>query len=231
MAALAFLVAFGPDIVSILQPYPKTCIAAGVSIALLVRFIKLVEAIKIALNIRGDSYVTKVEKPLVEDPTDPSGPPAAALVLIVGALLFASVASAQPSTASTPVPLPVASTQNSGCFQNGSICLGPSVTITVGEFNFSTSKFTGGIIPGIGYGATFMANTWHKVGIDLYLSAAFSQSVPNNVTPSLMLSFANYVRIGLGCSFTEQPAGPVLAQPLLLGGIGTTFDLAKPSSL
>ena len=221
-ATLAFFVAFGPQFADILKPYPKACIAVGVVIALLTKFSKLIEVLRGVLNSKETKHITTlevstlVEKSTTEKAAPPvAGPPTAALVLLAaGTLLFASPVFAQAS----PVE-----PQYGGCFNNGTICLGPSVTITVGEFNFSTSKFAGGIIPGVGYGATFMANTWHTVGLDLYLSAILSQSVPNNVVPSLMLSFANYVRIGLGYSFTEQSSGPVLKQMLLLGGIGTNF--------
>jgi hypothetical protein len=123
------------------------------------------------------------------------------------------------STAHAQTPSP----QFGGCFSDGTVCLGPSAAITVGEFNLSTSKFTGGFIPGAGYGATFMADTWHTVGVDLYLSFVVSQSVPNNAIPTLMLSFANYARVGLGYSITEQPVGSALKQPLLMFGVGSNF--------
>ena len=129
-------------------------------------------------------------------------------------LLVSSSVSAQ-----TPAPNP----EFGGCFSNNTICLGPSAAIVVGELNFSTSKFTGGFIPGAGYGATFMADTWHTVGVDLYMSFTVSQSVPNNAIPTLMLSFANYLRVGLGYSITEQSVGSTLKQPLLLFGVGSNF--------
>jgi hypothetical protein len=122
-----------------------------------------------------------------------------------------------------PRPARAQSPQFGDCLNEGSTCLGPSASITIGEFNLSTSKFTGGFIPGAGYGATFMADTWHSVGVDLYLSFVVSQSVPNNAIPTLMLSFANYARVGFGYSVTEQSSGPALRQPLLLFGVGSNF--------
>jgi hypothetical protein len=89
----------------------------------------------------------------------------AALALFLAPLLGGlTVFSAHASDTPTPTP------QFGGCFSQGAICIGPSAAIVVGEFNLSTSKFSGGFIPGAGYGATFMANTWHTVGADLYLS-------------------------------------------------------------
>lgn len=125
------------------------------------------------------------------------------------------------SSASAQIPAP--NPQFGGCFSGNTICLGPSAAIVVGEFNISTSKFTGGFIPGAGYGATFMADTWHTVGVDFYMSFTVSQSVPNNAIPTLMLSFANYLRAGLGYSITEQSVGSALKQPLLLFGVGSNF--------
>ena len=139
------------------------------------------------------------------------GPGAAAIVLLLGGLLLSG-----PARAQAPAP------QFGGCFSGGAVCLGPSVTISVAQLNLSTSKFTGGVMPGVGYGATFMADSWHTVGLDLYVSAAFSQSAPNNVTPALMLSFANYVRAGIGYALTET-SGPLAKDPILLFGIGSNF--------
>ena len=140
--------------------------------------------------------------------------------LLVLALSFvATYAFLAASTAHAQTPAP----QFGGCFSAGSVCLGPSAAITVGQFNLSTSKFTGGFIPGAGYGATFMADTWHTVGGDLYLSFVVSQSLPNNAIPTIMVSFANYARVGLGYSITEQPVGSALKQPLLMFGVGSNF--------
>lgn len=138
------------------------------------------------------------------------------VVCVYIVMMFAVPKRAQ---AQTPTPGP----QFGGCFASGTICLGPSAAITVGQFNLSTSKFTGGFIPGAGYGATFMADTWHTVGADLYLSFVVSQGAPNNAIPTLMLSFANYLRVGLGYSITEQSAGAALKQPLLMFGVGSNF--------
>ena len=115
------------------------------------------------------------------------------------------------------------SQQFGGCASSGKVCFGPSATISVGQFNFSNSKFSGGVLPGVGYGATFEPDQWYATGLALYASFLVGQGQPNNLTPSLMLSFANYVRVGAGMSITEQSTGPTKRDWLLLFGLGSDF--------
>jgi hypothetical protein len=137
-----------------------------------------------------------------------------ALVTFVIAFVISKEAHAQ-TVSSSP--------QFGGCLAGGDVCLGPSASITVGEFNLSTSKFAGGIIPGIGYGATFRPNEWYATGAALYLSFIVGQGQPNQAIPVLMFSFANYVRLGLGVSITEQTSGPAQTQWKLFFGLGSDF--------
>ena len=116
-----------------------------------------------------------------------------------------------------------ASTQFGGCLAGGAVCLGPSASITVGEFNLSTSKFAGGVIPGVGYGATYRPSEWYAVGAALYLSFLVGQGQPNQAIPTLMFSFANYVRLGIGATILEQASGPAQVQWKLLFGLGSDF--------
>lgn len=129
--------------------------------------------------------------------------------LVLGSLLLAGQAMAQ-------------SPQFGGCIRDGAVCFGPSATVTVGQFNFSTSKFSGGIVPGIGYGATYAPTQWYATGLAGYLAFTVGRGAPNEAIPSLMLSFANYVRVGAGVSITET-AGPVQTQWRLLFGLGSDF--------
>jgi hypothetical protein len=115
------------------------------------------------------------------------------------------------------------STQFGGCFAGGDVCLGPSASITVGEFNLSTSKFAGGVIPGVGYGATYRSSEWYAAGAALYLSFVVGQGQPNQAVPALMFSFANYVRLGVGVSVVEQASGPAQTQWKLFFGLGSDF--------
>ena len=143
-----------------------------------------------------------------DEPVKPNGPGAAAAILILGSLLVAGQARAD--------------NQFGGCVASGAVCFGPSATVTVGQFNFTTSKFSGGIVPGVGYGATYMQSEWYATGLAGYLAFTVGKGEPNQAIPSLMLSFANYLRLGAGVSITET-AGPVETQWRLLFGIGSDF--------
>jgi hypothetical protein len=126
---------------------------------------------------------------------------------------------------SLSIPVDVAAQDNSsqfgGCLAGGDVCLGPSASISVSEFNLSTSKFAGGVIPGIGYGATYKPNEWYATGAALYLSFQVGQGQPNQAIPTLMFSFANYVRLGIGIAVTEQDSGPTQKQWKLFFGLGS----------
>ena len=135
-----------------------------------------------------------------------------------GALLIFLVASLLSTTALAQAPSP----QFGGCFAQGAVCLGPSASITLGELNLATSKFSGGIIPGVGYGATYAQGEWYATGLAFYFSFKAGQDGPNQAIPSLVLSFANYVRVGTGVAITET-SGPVQTQWLLLFGLGSDF--------
>ena len=159
---------------------------------------------------RWDRIRAKLQ-PLLQDKVDvvsTNGPGAAAALVLVGSLLLAGQAQASP--------------EFGGCIRNGAVCFGPSATVTVGQFNFSTSKFSGGIVPGVGYGATYAPTEWYATGLAGYLAFTVGRGEPNQAIPSLMLSFANYLRLGAGVSVTET-SGPVETQWRLLFGLGSDF--------
>ena len=163
--------------------------------------------------VKLEAGVESLPIPADDEPTKPLGPPAAAAIVLLGSLLLAGQARAD--------------NQFGGCIRGGSICFGPSATVTVGQFNFATSKFSGGIVPGVGYGATYMQSEWYATGLAGYLAFTVGKGEPNQAIPSLMLSFANYLRLGAGVSITEGicPPGtkdcPVETQWRLLFGVGS----------
>jgi hypothetical protein len=115
-----------------------------------------------------------------------------------------------------------ADSQFGGCFAGGQLCAGPSATITVGEFNLTTQKFSGGVSPGIGYGMTYAPDAWYATGLSAYLAFTVGGGQPNSARPALMFSFANYVRLGMGMAITERDVG-ILQQWSLLFGLGSDF--------
>lgn len=114
------------------------------------------------------------------------------------------------------------SPQFGGCFAAGEFCAGPSAAITVAQFNLATSKFSGGVSPGLGYGITYKPYLWYATGVSAYLSLSIGGGQPSEAIPSLMVSFANYLRIGAGVSITETD-GPTRSQWRLMFGIGSDF--------
>lgn len=107
-----------------------------------------------------------------------------------------------------------------GCFAGGALCAGPSATLTVGEFNLATQSFSGGVSPGIGYGLTLNPSQWYATGLAAYLDFSVGGGKPNRARPALMLSFADYVRLGAALTVTERDEAPTLFQWSLLFGVG-----------
>ena len=118
-----------------------------------------------------------------------------------------------------------------GCWSSGVYCAGPSATITVGELNLAEQKFSGGVSPGIGYGVTWQPAKWYSTGLAAYLDFSVGGSKPNRARPALMLSFANYVRIGAALSITERTGQGMLAQWSLLFGIGSDIGSSMPAEV
>ena len=122
-------------------------------------------------------------------------------------------------------PLHAQTPQFGTCFGvDQKTCVGPAVSVTVGEFNLNTSKFAGGIVPGVGYGVTYSGPV--QLGAALYASFLVGQGQPNQLAPSLILSIANYIQIGAGPEIIEQPSGPAQIQWRLLFGLGTSFGVS-----
>ena len=113
--------------------------------------------------------------------------------------------------------------QFGGCFAGGQLCAAPAVAVTVGQYSLTSGKFSGGVSPGIGYGLTYRPDQWYATGLAAYFAFTVGGSQPNEAIPSLMFSFANYVRFGCGVSIREQTDGPAKAEWRLLFGLGLDF--------
>jgi hypothetical protein len=107
----------------------------------------------------------------------------------------------------------------------GDWCLGPAVALTLGEYNFYTKKFSGGIIPGVGYGVTWDGPINLQAAV--YVSFLVGQGQPNQLAPSLILSIFNYIQVGAGPEVIEQPTGPTQTQWRILFGLGTNFGATQ----
>ena len=119
-------------------------------------------------------------------------------------------------------PAARADRQFGGCSEEIHTCFGFSASLHLVEVNLSARKIGGGFVPGAGYGATFAPDKWYAAGLAAYLSTSVGGGKPSNVTPSLVASFANYLRVGVGLSVAEQ-GSTWGTEWLLLLGVGSDF--------
>jgi hypothetical protein len=168
-----------------------------------------------------DEDITKDIPP--RDPTKGSVSLSGLLIVCAFSAFVGTFAMLKVSHAQTPTPV------YGGCLSGGTVCFGPSASITVASFNLATSQFTGGVQPGVGYGVTYTPPSapWAAVGADIDASLRLGQGQPNTATFSLMGHFANYIFLGVGPSITQEPVGvPALVQWSILGGLGVPIDLS-----
>ena len=106
-----------------------------------------------------------------------------------------------------------------GCLTNPKYtltCFGPSVSLSLVEMDIKTGTLTTGVAPGIGYGMTINTGKWYEAGASAYVSFR-DTSTGTRLVPSLVFSFAEYVRLGIG----QQIGGG--GHPFLLLGVGANF--------
>jgi len=137
---------------------------------------------------------------------------------------------ATPTTAIAAMPTAPApaSPPAGGCF-SPTLCVGPSASLTVAQFNLATSNFSGGVSPGIGYGLTWTPPTapWSAVGADIYASTKLGQGVPNQVSFALMFHWLN-AYLGIGPSIIQGASGqPVTVQWSIMAGPGIQVQGAQ----
>ena len=115
-----------------------------------------------------------------------------------------------------------------GCFSS-TLCVGPSASLSVAQFNLTTSDFSGGVSPGLGYGLTYTPPTamWAAFGADIYASTKLGQGVPNQVSFALMIHWLN-VYLGVGPSIIQGGTGqPVTVQWAIMAGPGVQVQSAQ----
>lgn len=117
--------------------------------------------------------------------------------------------------------------QFGGCTADRSVCAGPAVAVTLGQLNLSTGKFGGGVSPGIGYGLVLNPDRWYATGLAFYAAFSVGGGKPNSLDPSLMLSFANYVRLGFAVPFSEREGDGLGHEFVLRFGLGSDFGRSE----
>jgi hypothetical protein len=144
--------------------------------------------------------------------------------ILLGALLVLSVSSiglsqpTSPTATTSTVSISVERTSKYGtCWKGGEICVAPTASMFVGQVNLDSGDFTGGLIPGVGYGMTYKKNKF-ECGAAIYLSSDLTDD-PKVIQSSLVLSIMEYVRIGAGFISTEH----IGTNPIIQFGIGADF--------
>jgi hypothetical protein len=111
-----------------------------------------------------------------------------------------------------------------GCFRGGSICLGPSVSLSLVAYDLGREQFVAGFDPGVGYGVTVWQNRWHRVGLIGTAALSVREGEVDAATLSAVVSFAEYLRFGYGYEIVgaRDGAGSSRSRYLLLG-VGADF--------
>jgi hypothetical protein len=111
-----------------------------------------------------------------------------------------------------------------GCFRGGSICLGPSVSLSLVAYDLGREQFVAGFDPGVGYGVTVWRNRWHSLGLAANAALSVREGEVDAATLSAVVSFAEYLRMGYGYEIVgaRDGVGSSRSQYLLLG-VGADF--------
>ena len=133
--------------------------------------------------------------------------------LILGAAIgllgiwIEAVVCEHPALAETPSTVP--SPQLGGCFDDGAICVSPSVLVpAVMRLDVTKSSFE--LVPALGgcYGISYRADQWWSPGFDACLSVTLSKEMPNQVTPALLFKFMG-ARVGADLRLTQVTGAPL----------------------
>ena len=108
-----------------------------------------------------------------------------------------------------------------GCNDALTLCAGPAASFSVVELNLSDDTSRAGLIPGIGYGVTFWPAEWYNAGASLFLEVVTGDGA-DVLAPAFVLSFAEYLRAGIGFRRTSD-GGNSETDTLFLLGLGADF--------
>lgn len=93
-----------------------------------------------------------------------------------------------------------------------------TAAVTIGRYE--GGKFSAGLLPGLGYGLVLSPDRWYALGLAAYGQLSVG-SPPNTGALSALVSFANFIRFGVGETWTEQASGPARSSTALLFGLGS----------
>lgn len=145
-----------------------------------------------------------------------------AILLLVGA----SALGAAPARADAP------SNKYGGCIvwsdvDHAECTLEAGVATAVMLGRYESGRFSAGFLPGIGYGLVLAPDHWYALGVAAYgsllVGSTASSPAPDGASLSAVVSFANYLRFGIGETWLQQEVGPVKRGTAFLFGLGDNF--------
>ena len=138
-------------------------------------------------------------------------------ITMMTALLAASLAAGK-ATAQTATATPLFGGCTTGSNQ---ICVGADVSISLLTVNLADSNISFSTRGGPGVLVRAWSEKWYSAGVGAYLVTNVGGSAPNEIDPSLVFNFAQYLRAGVGWILREQgPGMPFLKQACILVGLG-----------
>ena len=114
------------------------------------------------------------------------------ITMMTALLLAASLASGK-AAAQTATPL------FGGCTTGSNqICVGADVSISLLTVNLADSNISFSTRGGPGVLVRAWSEKWYSIGVGAYLVTNVGGSAPNEIDPSLVFNFAQYLRAGVG---------------------------------
>jgi hypothetical protein len=170
----------------------------------------------------GGAIGLRVHPNGLNGPPKVNGGPRPTLLLVL--VLAAGVAQAQDQAAPASSPRLGAAEQGTsppfgGCNAKGTVCAGPTVSLSLVGLDLRSGELVTGIMPGAGYQVTFMADKWHSLGVGGYAAIQTGTgSTPASGLFSVIGSFAQYLRTGIGVRLDGHSS-----RALWLLGLGMDF--------
>jgi hypothetical protein len=105
---------------------------------------------------------------------------------------------------------------------------GPAAAVTVAKY--AAGNFVAGLLPGLGYGLVLFPERWYSLGVAAYGQLMVGGENPWEASVSGLVSFARYLRFGLGSDWTGHAGKSAARDTAYLIGLGSEFGGSSPSS-
>ena len=95
------------------------------------------------------------------------------------------------------------------------------MAVTVAKY--AAGKFTAGLLPGIGYGFVLFPERWYSLGVAAYGQLMVGGENPYEASVSGLVSFARYLRFGIGSDWTGHAGQSATRNTAYLIGAGSEY--------